>query len=348
MTTVLSNLKNIGKKLTSLTSIRSNLFSEKSIEKLISNKNLKEIELSMNSKDLLELKKRIIIYRIKKLRNDSALLIQKMWGKYLKKLNIHKLAHHLTGCYTVSISSKGRTKAFIKIFCDETNKDCYKIQRLRYCPIRNCFAIDIPKNKFYTPKKIMHFIFLNRNKEKFFDENYKKVYFVNEYVHQIDFSCYDKNQKICEEAAKKEKERQKQNDINNEYHFPGGHVEENETLTDTLKREIKEEIGVIIDTKSYKNFAKKTGYYKDWPEKGKNRKIEIYYFIINKDIVPNLRNTNYTESEKQGQFTIKKIKLNEIKKVLKDNIDKYGDKRGIGVEMLELFEICKDKIFINK
>ena len=215
MTTVLSNLKNIGKKLTSLTSIKSNIFSEKFIEKLISTKNYREIELSLNTKDLLELKKRIIIYRIKKLRNDSALIIQKMWGKYLQKLNIHKLAHHLTGCYTVSIASKGRTKAFIKIFCDETNKDCYKVQRLRYCPIRNCFAIDIPKNKFYTSKKIMHFIFLNRNNEKFFDENYKKVYFVNEYVHQIDFSCYDKNQKICEEAAKKEKERQKQNDINN-------------------------------------------------------------------------------------------------------------------------------------
>jgi hypothetical protein len=239
MTTVLSNLKNIGKKLTPLTSIRSNLFSEKSIEKLISNKNLKEIELSMNSKDLLELKKRIIIYRIKKLRNDSALLIQKMWGKYLKKLNIHKLAHHLTGCYTVSISSKGRTKAFIKIFCDETNKDCYKIQRLRYCPIRNCFAIDIPKNKFYTPKKIMHFIFLNRNKEKFFDENYKKVYFVNEYVHQIDFSCYDKNQKICEEAAKKEKERQKQNDINNLSTEDEKEYSEKYILTPTPERNVK-------------------------------------------------------------------------------------------------------------
>ena len=134
---------------------------------------------------------------------------------------------------------------------------------------------------------------------------------------------------------------------NNEYHFPGGHVEDNETLIDTLKREIKEEIGVIIDAKSYKYFAKKTGYYKDWPEKGKNRKIEIYYYLINEDIVPNLKNTNYTESEKQGHFTIKNIKLNEIKKVLKDNIDKYGDKRGIGVEMIELLNICKDKLFIN-
>ena len=82
----------------------------------------------------------------------------------------------------------------------------------------------------------MHFIFLNRNNEKFFDENYKKVYLVNEYVHQIDFSCYDKNQKICEEAAKKEKERQKQNDINNLSTEDEKEYTEKYTLTPTPER----------------------------------------------------------------------------------------------------------------
>ena len=132
---------------------------------------------------------------------------------------------------------------------------------------------------------------------------------------------------------------------NNEYHFPGGHAEDNEELLDTLKREIREETGVKLNITNNKYFAKKTGYYKDWPEKGKNRKIEIYYFLINKDIVPNLKNVNYTESEKQGHFIIKNIKLDELKKEIKDNINKYGDKRGIGVEMLELLDVCKDRIF---
>ena len=192
MTTVLSNIKKIGNKLSPLKSIKSLLFSENAIEKLFSYQNLSEIESSLNKKDLFELKKRIIIYKIKKIRNESALKIQKMWGNYIQKLNIHKLAHHLTGCYTVSIPAKGRTKAFIKIFCDEENINDFKIRPLRYCQIRNCFALDLPKNKFYMKRKIMHFIFLNRNNEVFYDENYKKVLYFNEYVHEIDFSYIEK------------------------------------------------------------------------------------------------------------------------------------------------------------
>ena len=107
---------------------------------------------------------------------------------------------------------------------------------------------------------------------------------------------------------------------NNEYHFPGGHVEDSEELLDALKREIKEETGVTLNIENINSFAKKTGYYKDWPEKGKNRKIQIYYFLINKDIVPNLKNVNYTESEKQGHFIIKNIKLNELKRYWSRNV----------------------------
>ena len=216
MTTVLSNIKKIGNKLSPLKSIKSLLFSENAIEKLFSYQNLSEIESSLNKKDLFELKKRIIIYKIKKIRNESALKIQKMWGNYIQKLNIHKLAHHLTGCYTVSIPAKGRTKAFIKIFCDEENINDFKIRPLRYCQIRNCFALDLPKNKFYMKRKIMHFIFLNRNNEVFYDENYKKVLYFNEYVHEIDFSYIDENEKKLSELSKNEKKYSKKDSISTE------------------------------------------------------------------------------------------------------------------------------------
>ena len=218
MTTALSNLKTkISKKIKSLTLTKSN-FDDDYLEKLFSSKNLKEIEKSLSPKDLLELKKRIIIYRIKKFRNESAIKIQKMWNKYINKLSIHKLAHHLTGCYTIYLESKGRTKVFIKIFCDESNKDVFHICSMRFCPIRKCFVLDIPKNKFFTQKKIMHFIFLNRKNESFYDDNYEKAFFFNEYVHKVDFSVIDKNQKKLEEKKKKEKiksENSKHSDINN-------------------------------------------------------------------------------------------------------------------------------------
>ena len=242
MTTALSNLKTkISKKIKSLTLTKSN-FDDDYLEKLFSSKNLKEIEASLSPKDLLELKKRIIIYRIKKFRNESAIKIQKMWNKYINKLSIHKLAHHLTGCYTIYLESKGRTKVFIKIFCDESNKDVFHICSMRFCPIRKCFVLDIPKNKFFTQKKIMHFIFLNRKNESFYDDNYEKAFFFNECVHKVDFSVIDKNQKILEEKKKKEKiksENSKHSDINNLSTEDEKDNSESLTLTPTPENSIK-------------------------------------------------------------------------------------------------------------
>ena len=242
MTTALSNLKTkISKKIKSLTLTKSN-FDDDYLEKLFSSKNLKEIEASLSTKDLLELKKRIIIYRIKKFRNESAIKIQKMWNKYINKLSIHKLAHHLTGCYTIYLESKGRTKVFIKIFCDESNKDVFHICSMRFCPIRKCFVLDIPKNKFFTQKKIMHFIFLNRKNESFYDDNYEKAFFFNEYVHKVDFSVIDKNQKKLEEKKKKEKiksENSKHSDINNLSTEDEKDNSESLTLTPTPENSIK-------------------------------------------------------------------------------------------------------------
>ena len=242
MTTALSNLKTkISKKIKSLTLTKSN-FDDDYLEKLFSSKNLKEIEASLSPKDLLELKKRIIIYRIKKFRNESAIKIQKMWNKYINKLSIHKLAHHLTGCYTIYLESKGRTKVFIKIFCDESNKDVFHICSMRFCPIRKCFVLDIPKNKFFTQKKIMHFIFLNRKNESFYDDNYEKAFFFNECVHKVDFSVIDKNQKKLEEKKKKEKiksENSKHSDINNLSTEDEKDNSESQTLTPTPENSIK-------------------------------------------------------------------------------------------------------------
>ena len=76
----------------------------------------------------------------------------------------------------------------------------------------------------------------------------------------------------------------------NEYQFPGGHVEENETLINAVNREIKEETGIILNLTNVNPFACQVGYYKDWPEIGKNRKIEIYYYELKNNSLTLLAN----------------------------------------------------------
>lgn len=129
----------------------------------------------------------------------------------------------------------------------------------------------------------------------------------------------------------------------NNYQFPGGHVEENEGLIQTVNREILEETGIELNINNIEPFACNLGYYKDWPEEGKNRKIEIYYYEIKTDEKPNLKNTNYTDHEKDGNFELRYIPLDEVEKTLEENVKIYGDKRGIASEMIELFRIYKNK-----
>lgn len=127
----------------------------------------------------------------------------------------------------------------------------------------------------------------------------------------------------------------------NDYQFPGGHVEENETLIQTINREVLEETGIDLGIDNFKPFACAIGYYKDWPSEGKNRKIEIYYYEIKTDEKPNLENTEYTENEKDGNFELRYIHLDNVEKELIKNAEEYGDKKGIASEMIELFSVYK-------
>lgn len=128
----------------------------------------------------------------------------------------------------------------------------------------------------------------------------------------------------------------------NEYQFPGGTQEPEEELIDTLNREIEEETGIKLNLNDIPAFACNIGYYKDWPSVGRNKKIEIYYYEIKTDEKPNLDNTNYTNNEKEGNFELRYINLDNVENEITDNANKYGDPHGIAKEMLNLFNIYKE------
>ena len=122
---------------------------------------------------------------------------------------------------------------------------------------------------------------------------------------------------------------------NNIYQFPGGHLEENETFEECLKREVLEETGIEIDNNEIKRpFMKVTYLNKDWPEIGKNRKAEIYYYLIETTKNPDMSKVKYTEHEKQGNFKIESIPLNESIKIIEVNIPKNEKNKVIAPDMI--------------
>lgn len=127
-----------------------------------------------------------------------------------------------------------------------------------------------------------------------------------------------------------------ENDI---YQFPGGHLEENETFNDCLKREILEETGIEIeDFEISRPFMKVTFLNKDWPEIGKNRKSEIFYYIIKTEKKPDLSKTNYTENEIKNNYKIEEFDLSKAIEKIKENIPKNEKNKVISPDMISAIE----------
>ena len=126
---------------------------------------------------------------------------------------------------------------------------------------------------------------------------------------------------------------------NNSYHFIGGHVEEGETLEEGLKREVLEESGIVLDEEELIPFYKMVKICKDYPEVGLNNSYEYYYYKILTDKKPCIENTKYTDSERQGNFELKYIKMCDLEKILKESIGLNKKNEVIVSEMLEVLDI---------
>ena len=124
-----------------------------------------------------------------------------------------------------------------------------------------------------------------------------------------------------------------ENDI---YQFPGGHLEDGESFEECLKREVLEEVGIELDDSEIKRpFMKVTFMNKDWPEVGKNRKAEIYYYLIETNKTVDLDKVSYTEHEKEGNFRVDSIPIDKAIDVIKKNIPKNKKNKVIAPDMID-------------
>ena len=122
--------------------------------------------------------------------------------------------------------------------------------------------------------------------------------------------------------------------------YPGGHRENNESLSDALIREIKEETGISLNG-SYEPFFAIKYYLKDYPVVGNNRSTEIYYFYIFTDEVYNLDKTNFDDEERSGNFKLFYLPLKNLKKCLKKYEKRQEINKIINREMFMAMKVLK-------
>lgn len=125
------------------------------------------------------------------------------------------------------------------------------------------------------------------------------------------------------------------------YQFPGGHLEEGESLEECLLREVQEETGIKIEDAILKPFEKITYYSKNYHGSGKNRENEIYYYIIKTNAKYDMDNANLDEWEKDGNFVVKTFPIDSIEKVLIDSIPDNPSNEVIVEEMLDIIKEYK-------
>ena len=128
---------------------------------------------------------------------------------------------------------------------------------------------------------------------------------------------------------------------NKTYHFPGGHLEEGESLLECLSREIKEETGIDLKIEELDPFEKITHYNKNYHNSGKNRESAVYYYVVNTDKDYDISNQSLTDDEIEGNFTVKRIPIKDIEQVLIGSINDMPVNKVIVEEMLDAIKEYK-------
>ena len=105
----------------------------------------------------------------------------------------------------------------------------------------------------------------------------------------------------------------------NHYEFPGGHLEPGEDLITGLKREILEETGIELTNEDIIPFYAIKYYCKNYHDSGKNRLVEIYYFLIYTDLVYDTNKMMLDENERHEHYECKYIKVAELRDILLAN-----------------------------
>ncbi len=104
------------------------------------------------------------------------------------------------------------------------------------------------------------------------------------------------------------------------YMLPGGKLDDGENASLALKRELKEELGIDVDTQDMFPLMEITNYLKDYPVRNSNnttnKKTKTTYYVIKGNYALDLKSNCLTKAEEQGLFTVYQTKLDDVKELL--------------------------------
>jgi len=126
--------------------------------------------------------------------------------------------------------------------------------------------------------------------------------------------------------------------------LPGGKVDEGETLSTAITRELSEELGQDYDEKELEPFVTLNYYQKNYPKIDgilKNRLVKTHYFVGKyKEIKKDLQ--KLTEREKRGNFRLELVSLNELENLILSNQNNNPRNIYFQKELLTILEMYKN------
>jgi 8-oxo-dGTP pyrophosphatase MutT (NUDIX family) len=126
---------------------------------------------------------------------------------------------------------------------------------------------------------------------------------------------------------------------NNTYQFPGGHVDDDETIDECMKREIKEEVGIDVEVND--PFLSIETYDANYFGTGKKVLNTIYYYRIFTDLEPDFSKTKYDELELQTDFNLFYVDFSNLENFLVSKIDSNEIDPKIAREMIHVVKEYK-------
>ena len=105
--------------------------------------------------------------------------------------------------------------------------------------------------------------------------------------------------------------------------LPGGHVEKDETMAETIIREVLEETGIQVkEHEILPPFLEIKYYTKNYNNTGENRVSNVIYYVIRTNKEVDTSKMNLTEREKDYKFSVKYVTVKNFCEFVASYIDK--------------------------